>query len=313
MPTEQAAVEVVWQYLGLKTAQATRFPTGLANIVYDVVTTDGTALVVRLARTGDGTRFAGAAYWYGRLAPLGVPLLRLIAHDAAPRQGEFPFMLIERLPGTDLGFVYPDLSTEQKRELARRIAAIQRTVATLPAGPGFGYARSYDDRLHRSWVELLHANLTQSRRAIERAAIVDPRVVERARAKVAPYGNYFARVQPRPFLDDTTTKNVLIADGQLSGIVDVDVVCFGDPLFTPALTQISLLNRGYDTDYIRFWCDELHQTVEQTCILTLYTALFCVDFLAELGQPFNKEVADNVAEGTVQRLLAILDDLLARC
>ena len=41
-------------------------------------------------------------------------------------------------------------------------------------------------------------------------------------------------VPPLPFLDDLTTKNVLVDGGRLSGVVDVDVVCFGDPLATPA-------------------------------------------------------------------------------
>ena len=313
IPTAQAAADVVRRYLGKEPMRVTRFPTGLANHVYEVVTADGETIVVRLARAGDGARFAGAAYWYARLAPLGVPLPRLIAHEVAPLRCAFPFMLIERLPGTDLGVVYPDLSTEQKRALARQIVAIQRTAATLPDGPCFGYARSYDDTLHRSWVALLHANLAQSRRAIEQAGVVDPRVVERVMAKLAPYSPYLTRVRPYLFLDDTTTKNVLIAEGRLSGIVDIDVVCFGDRLLTPALTQMALLSRGYDTDYIRYWCDELHLSSEQERILTVYTALFCVGFLAELGQRFNKEVADEVEAGTVQRLLAILDELLARC
>ena len=312
-PTAQAAAEVVWRQLGKDVAQITRFPTGLANVVYDVLTTDGTALVVRLVRVGEGARFAGAVYWHERLAPLGVPLPRLIAHDAAPAQGDFPYMIIERLPGTDLGVVYPDLTATQKQGLARQIVAIQRAAATLPDGPGFGYARSYADSLHRSWAAVLRANLAQSRRAIERAALVDPRVVERVTAKLPTYDLYLARVQPHLFLDDTTTKNVLIAGGRLSGIVDVDVVCFGDRLLTPALTQMALLSRGHDTDYIRSWCDELDLSGEQERILTLYTAHFCVGFLAELGQPFNKEVAETIEAGTVERLLAILDSLLARC
>ena len=116
-----------------------------------------------------------------------------------------------------------------------------------------------------------------------------------------------------PFLDDTTTKNVLISGGRLSGIVDVDVVCFGDRLFTPALTRMALLSRGYATDYIRYWCDELDLSGEQERILTLYTAHFCVGFLAELGQRFNKEAAETVEDGMVERLLAILNRLLADC
>jgi len=312
-PTEQAAADVVRRHLGTEPVRVARFPTGLANYVYDVVTTDGENVVVRLARSGHGARFAGAVYWHGRLAPRGVPLPRLLGHDAAPADAPCPFMLIERLPGRDLAFAYPDLSAAQQRALARRIVAIQRAAATLPSGPGFGYALSYDDTLHPTWAALLEADLARSLRRIRAAALVDTRGVARVRAKLATYAPALARVTPRAFLDDTTTKNVLLHDGRLSGIVDVDVVCFGDPLLTPALTQMALLSRGYDTAYIRYWCEELDLRAEQERVLALYTALCCVAFLGELGQRFNKDVAPPVEEGMVRRLVGILDELLARC
>ncbi len=313
IPTEQAAADVVRRHLGKEPTRVARFPTGLANYVYDVATADGGNVVARLAPVGHGGRFAGAVYWHGRLAPRGVPLPRLLAHDAAPADATCPFMLIERLPGQDLEFAYPDLSAAQKHALARRIVAIQRAAATLPPGPGFGYALSYADTLHPTWAALLEADLARNLRRIRATTPGSTSAAARVRAKLAAYGPALARVIPRAFLDDTTTKNVLIHDGRLSGIVDVDVVCFGDPLLTPALTQMALLSRGYDTAYIRYWSEELGLRAEQERLLALYTALCCVGFLSELGQRFNKDVAPPVEEETVRRLLGILDELLARC
>lgn len=56
-PTEQAAADVVRRHLGTEPVRVARFPTGLANHVYDVVTADGENVVVRLARPGHGARF----------------------------------------------------------------------------------------------------------------------------------------------------------------------------------------------------------------------------------------------------------------
>ena len=59
-------------------------------------------------------------------------------------------------------------------------------------------------------------------------------------------------VRPRVFFHDITTKNVIINDrGELSGIVDLDSMAFGDPLLTVALTRTSLLSRGERPDYNR--------------------------------------------------------------
>jgi len=40
------------------------------------------------------------------------------------------------------------------------------------------------------------------------------------------------------FLPDLTTKNVLVARGTLSGIVDIDTIAVGDPLFWLSLVAV---------------------------------------------------------------------------
>jgi hypothetical protein len=58
------------------------------------------------------------------------------------------------------------------------------------------------------------------------------------------------------------------------------------------------------------WCDLVDLTVEQRQILDLYTAVFCVDFMSEIGQVFNQDPAVLVNQWTVQRLTGIFEDLL---
>lgn len=102
----------------------------------------------------------------------------------------------------------------------------------------------------------------------------------------------------------------MVQDGRLSGIVDVDVVCFGDPVWTIALTQMALLSSGYEVDYVHMWCDLVDLTVAQRQILSLYTAVFCVDFMSEIGQMFNQNAAVMVDQQHVQRLTSIFEDTL---
>jgi hypothetical protein len=66
----------------------------------------------------------------------------------------------------------------------------------------------------------------------------------------------------------------------LSGIVDVDFVCFGDNLLTTGLTQMSLINMRADLDYIDYWCTAAKVTEQQREILILYTRLLTVRVLA---------------------------------
>ncbi len=93
----------------------------------------------------------------------------------------------------------------------------------------------------------------------------------------------------------------------------MDEVCYGDPLWTVALTQMALLQQGADLDYIHAWTAVLKLTGEQHRVLHFYTAVFCLVFLSELGQTYNQAVAAPVEARVVHYLITILDDLLDAC
>lgn len=310
-PTAHAAAVIAAHHLGSPARTAMRLPTGLVNFVYAVTLADERRVVVRLNRPGQGAHFAAAARWSALLRPLGVPLPALLHAEPQPPDNGFPSMIMEHPPGQDLGAVYPHLSTDQKAALAERIAAIQRAVGTLPLGPGYGYAASYDDPgLHPTWEAVLRADLTRSAHRIASAGIVSAAVVERVLARLPTYATALAHVEPRPFLDDTTTKNVLVHDGALSGIVDVDCVCFGDPLLTVALTRMALLSRGFVPRLRRALVRRPGPPRRATTPPGLYTAIFCVGFLGELGQRFNADRPAPVDPDYANHLLAVLDALL---
>ena len=115
---------------------------------------------------------------------------------------------------------------------------------------------------------------------------------------------------PTCYLDDTTTKNVIIHSGALSGIVDVDSVSFGDPLLTVGLTQTALLAEGFDLDYVHTWTALMHLNQPQKEALQFYTMLYCVVFMSEVGQRFNRKNPRDAGYTRLQRLEDILQKLL---
>ena len=311
-PDQDVARRIVEEVIGGAIAHIARFTTGLAHFVYDVRLSDGRRLVVRLTRPEQAGEFTGARYWYERLRPLGIPLPELLYEDVWGTRHGFPIMLLERLPGTDLGHVYAGLSDEQKRRISAWVAELQRRTATLPPGPGFGYAMSYGDPdLLPTWRAVILGSLERSRRRIQSAGAVAVEAVERVEARLAGFEDYLSQIEPVPFLHDTTTKNVIIDEGgNPTGIVDVDSICFGDPLWTLALTRMALLAHGQDTDYVDHWERHLSLTAEQRRASLFYTAIHCAAFLSELGQPFNNETAPPVDPAYHRHLLTILDALL---
>ncbi|GAC1384659.1 MAG: hypothetical protein NVSMB42_02980 [Herpetosiphon sp.] len=311
VPTPDDARALVRRVLQRDVRSIRRFPTGLCHYVYDIVTTDDRTVVARLALGANRALIAAAIGWSQRLRPLGVPLPTLLHGDAEPTAGQFPSLLLERLPGTDLGNVYPQLSSAQLAAIADEVMGVQKQVASLPLAGGYGYMLSYDEAPQgRSWEAAVEAMLQRSHTRIMAAGAVPVEVVERVATRVARFRPYWNTVEPRPFLDDVTTKNVLVHHGRFSGIVDVDMVCCGDSLLPVALTRMSLLNSGYATDYTDHWAAALRLNDEQRRIVQFYTALCCVDFLAEIGQRFNGEEDVVIDEHQIRKLIALLDRLL---
>lgn len=310
LPTEHDAIRILRDALGKNVKSIQRFPTGLAHFVYDVETDGGEKYVVRLTRPNLKHFFAGALGWYDLLQSKDVPLPTLYYSTLDESKFGFPVMIMERLPGTDLDAVYPRLTSDQKHRIADRIIAIQRAVGTLPIGRGYGYAFTPDDpALRPQWIDVLDDNLNIAIPRLEQTGLVEKQVVDRIKQAILSHHDYYAAVQPICFLDDITTKNVIVDEsGTLSGIVDVDSVAFGDSLMTLAFTRVALLSRGYDTEYTDYWAEQLNMQQERA--LNLYSAMFCLLLMSEMGEKFNKETAIAIDEAKLKNYLSILDSLL---
>ena len=121
--------------------------------------------------------------------------------------------------------------------------------------------------------------------------------------------NYLDAVPPRPYLDDISTKNLLIHEGKLSGIVDIDWIGLGDMLTFAALTKVALLNMELDTGYVDGLLDEIHPNAAEYKAFIFYCLMYCVDFMGERGMQFlDKKVPVN--ESIITKLNDIFDSLM---
>ena len=298
-PTEKDAERILFETLNKKVETIKRFNTGLANYVFDVVTTEHEKLVIRLGTTESKESFARALHWYPILREKKVPLATLYFGSV---ESKFPVMIMERLEGVDLGDVYSELTKPEKENLATQMVTIQREVASLPEGSGYGYERSTEySSLHPKWIDVLHANLARSNKRAKEHDLSE--YVQQVKELIDAHGEYFNSVRPLCFLDDTTTKNVIIGNGKLSGIVDIDGVAYGDFLLTIALTHTSLISSGYDTHYTEYWLKELGLNDDQKRAFDLYVQMFCLDILSESGNVFNTDTKVTICPPSATRLL----------
>ena len=293
-PNEQEIKEIFLRALGRDVISVRRFPTGLAHFVYDVETDLGD-FALRVARPDDfGLRaFRAAMYWSDRLRPMGIPMPEIFYDDIEAKHSRFHCYIMERFQGDDLYKVFADMNAAARERLAEQISDIQNKVGTLAPGRGFGCTFTPDDVdvLHASWFDYI-ARFDELRGRIRKAGVFSEDYVNELEAAMTAHRNYFDQIRPIPFLDDIQGKNIIVNNRhELSGIVDVDEIAYGDRIFNIALTQIALMadQTANPADYIYALCRRADVTAEGREALRLYTMHFCVEFMSEVGHAFNKD------------------------
>lgn len=273
-----------------------RFEIGHGNYVYKISFSKD-KFVIRI-NTGEDV-YKDTIYWLDKLMVLGIPVPRVISSGS---YNGLSYLILNYIPGKDLGIVYGDLSDSQKQLIAKEIVNIQNKVATLPKNLGYGYLSSYEDKGYKNtWKEVILEHLQRSRTRIQENKIFDSRKVDQVEQLLERYDNYFSSIEPIPFLDDLSSKNVLVYEGNLSGIIDIDFVCFGDRLYNVGYTRMALMSLDYDTKYIDFMVYEMKLSSLEKEVLILYSLCFCVDFMGERGMKIKDKVI-KVDEKEIKRL-----------
>ena len=89
----------------------------------------------------------------------------------------------------------------------------------------FGWAAIGRDGHLRSWTDVFA-------KAVSPTHVDDGTLVGGLRARLCTLRGrlepYLRAVRPVAFLDEVTTKNVIVHNGELRGIIDVDYICFDD-------------------------------------------------------------------------------------
>jgi len=234
------------------------------NAVYRARMAGGRSLAVRVspqAQTFSHTRSNLAT-----LRGLGLPVQAVLAQGVTPSGGEF--VVLDWLPGRDIYYAFSTLSDTQSERIAEAVTAFQRRVTErLPAPPegGFGWAAIGERAPQARWTEIFGAPIPQAQLA-EMLARVDATPLERFRARLglarASLEDYFDTLRPVCFLDDLTIKNVLVDNGELSGLIDLDTVCYGDPLLVLGATlahidsEVGEHGRAYARALLHHWSPE---------------------------------------------------------
>lgn len=270
-----------------------RCAVGIGNQVY-IVECDGVKYILRCSTDGDA--YLDTIHWLTQLSSLGIPVPKVLHYG---KNEGYSYLILNYIEGKDIGIVYPNLSKSEKKMIAKDVIEIQRKVSLLQLG--------YIDAAW-SWYDFLDDMLERADLRITQNGYFDNSKVKQLKNQINLLDDYFSEIKPTAYLDDISTKNLLIHNGQISGIIDIDWMGVGDSLTFIALTYIALMFMNYDTDYAEYLLEEKSCSNSERKAFLFYCLMYCVDFMGERGMQFGDKKVD-VSNEIVSKLNHMYDVL----
>ena len=275
-PDIETAKVVASALLKENVLDAQRITTGRKNFVV-AITTPNNEFVIRMTTKERKITYEAAIYWQNKLLPLGVPLAKFIATDLEEQYSPYPTLIMQRAPGDDLCNVYKNLSVVTKQRLAQQMVNIHRKTEDLASGYQYGFANSYEQGdKYKSWYEFLLARLELCEQSLSKTAVFPSDTISKILAIANKLQADLRAVPAKPFMWDTSERNVMIEQDRITAIIDVDNMCFGDPLFVLGLTYVALESLGFDIIYPDNWAALLNLDRNAQLRLQFYRLFYTI-------------------------------------
>lgn len=293
---DDIAVKICKEQIQDKLKKINRCTIGYGNYVYIVECMEKN-YVLRCSEEKDA--YKGTIYWLRVLEPLDIPTPSVIAQG---KYEKYEYLILTYMKGQDIGIMYPALTDADKRRIAKDVVRIQNEVSKI---------HIEDIKKEWNWTEYILSMLHRAKERIEYNRYFNSERVDILFEQMSLLSDYFAEIKPVPYLDDISSKNILIEDKMISGIIDIDWMGLGDKLTFAALTNMAFLDLGYDTDYVKYILEEMQVDGAEKKAFLFYTLMYCVDFMGERGMRFMDKTIEVNGE-IVNRLNRIYDELIQK-
>ena len=289
----QRITDIFLTNLNQKPQKLNRCAVGIGNEVY-IVECENETFIFRCST--EKNAYTETIHWLKALSTLDIPIPKVLCHGT---QEEYQYVVLNFIPGEDIGLVYTALTVPEKKQIAKDVMEIQRKVARLQLN---------DIEPSWSWQDFLEEMLNRAEERIVQNGYFDSNKVTKLKEQMSLLEKYFSQVKPVAYLDDISTKNLLIHKGKVSGVIDIDWMGAGDNLTFIAMTYVALRNMDCETDYVEYLLEERGCTEMEWKVFLFYCLMFCVDFMGERGMQFGDKKIE-VSDAVVDRLNRIYEEL----
>ena len=176
-------------------------------------------------------KFANERVAYELLAVRGLPIPSVVALDTSRCVVPYEYIILTRLPGTNIAESWRTLPSAQVRDLAREagVALARLHTVTFPA---FGKLREQSAPRFHSWPDYFGDYAHRYIDAAVRYGLLDEALRSRLEGVLHRAGDLLVRVGQGVLVhSDYHYENILHDEGRLSGILDFEWALSGDPSY----------------------------------------------------------------------------------
>lgn len=277
---------------GVIPSSVKRFTIGLCNEVYEVVLPNNSRYVFRLNKDGDALR--GSEKNIPVFTSLGIKVPKIVVSDYSLKIVPCNYQILLEISGEDIGQVFESLSREQLSDIADEVAEIFKKVATLPTDGSFGYANYSGKAEYKSWTDFMKYSVDLATDGGRKTGTLTADIEKMMLDKFNTYEKYFDTVQSKPYYADIASKNVLINEVKFSGLVDLDVICYGDFLEAIGRIKADFFDKKDGEFYTEQIMRKLGLTEPEKKIVSVYALLNRIFWSTGNGIQFNQNSSTQV-------------------
>jgi aminoglycoside phosphotransferase (APT) family kinase protein len=211
----------------------------------------------------------------------------IIAEDYSKKQFSFCYQILSKIEGQDLGVVIHELNENNLKSIASEISGIFNKFKSLPLENTFGEITGLDEEKYNSLTEIIE---NQKRTILERndkTKVIDQDTINILNNLINNYQNYFLQAKPKLYYDDICSKNVMIHNGEFSGLVDLDFLVKGDYLEAIGRIIASWYGKKHEEIYINEIIKLQKLDKNQQKVIKMYAILNLIYWTSEEGIQFN--------------------------
>ena len=268
-----------------------RMTTGICNEVY-TVTIGGREYIFRL--NSEPRFMLGSHNHIPLFKSKGIRVPEILAEDLSKKVLPLAWQVQNKIPGRDITNVIETLTDDQLRSIGGEVANVFRQLSNVPNNGKFGVLWGDDRDLVDSW----SAEVARVTKVVigwgRQSGVLDAKIEKVLTWLNTEYKSYFDRVRPYTYYGDICAKNVMVHNGQFSGLVDLDAIAQGDPLEAIGRIKASWYGTRHGKVYSEAVMDSLGLPEPQRKLVTMYALLNRAFWTLENGHQFNQNTSRTV-------------------